>query len=151
TDQWALACITYEMLAGRPPFIGDDTGALLYQVVHQDPPRLSNLVKDLPIEVERVIQRALAKEPSERFPNVTAFARAFEAAATGQALPPEPERDLGARSRAGGFRPVEVAPTIASGAEAYAPAAKRGRGLIWGGVTVVAAGGVLLFWLQTNR
>ena len=44
TDQWALACITYEMLAGRPPFQGD-TAALLYQVVHQEPPRLSNFVE----------------------------------------------------------------------------------------------------------
>src|SRR6188508_2174663 len=87
TDQWALACITYEMLAGRPPFLGDDTAAVLYQVVHEAPGRLSNFVKDLPLEVERVIQRALAKEPSERFPNVTTFARAFEAAATGRPLP----------------------------------------------------------------
>ena len=51
------------MLAGRPPFIGDDTAALLYQVVHEEPPRLSNFVKDLPSEVEQVVQRALPKEP----------------------------------------------------------------------------------------
>ena len=75
------------MLAGRPPFLGDDTAALLYQVVHEEPPRLSNFVKDLPAEVEQVIQRALAKDPSERFPHVTAFARALEAAATGRRCP----------------------------------------------------------------
>ena len=93
TDQWALACIAFEMLAGRPPFVGDDTAALLYQVVHEEPPRLSNFVKGLPVEVERTVQRALLKHPAERFPNVTAFARAFEAAATGQSLPAEPVSD----------------------------------------------------------
>src|SRR3954453_21534223 len=54
TDQWALACITFEMLAGRPPFLGQ-AAALLYEVGHQEPPRGSNFVKDLPIEVEHVI------------------------------------------------------------------------------------------------
>jgi len=149
TDQWALACITYEMLAGRPPFIGDDTAALLYQVVHEEPGRLSNFVKDLPPEVERVIQRALAKEPSERFPNVTAYARAFEAAATGRPLPLDvtgpAEQTIG--PPAVGLTPVEAAATIASGVEVLTPRAKRrGRLAIWGGVTIAAAGGLLVWW-----
>ncbi len=91
TDQWALACITFEMLAGRPPFVGDDTAALLYQVVHEEPPRLSNFVKDPAGRRSSGSSSVRSrKHPAERFPNVTAFARAFEAAATGQALPAEP-------------------------------------------------------------
>ena len=145
TDQWALACIAYEMLAGRPPFVGDDTAALLYQVVHEEPPRLSNFVKELPIEVERVVKRALAKDPSERFPNVTAFARALEAAATGAALPAEPVTDAGAQGYGTVLTPVEAAPTLASSAESFAPPAKRAsrRLAIWGGLAAVAIGGVV--------
>jgi serine/threonine-protein kinase len=86
TDQWALACIAYEMLAGRPPFQGDDVGALLYQVVHHEPPVLCELVEGLPPSVERVIRRALSKHQSDRYESVTAFAEAFEAAARGAAL-----------------------------------------------------------------
>jgi len=147
TDQWALACIAFEMLAGRPPFVGDDTAALLYQVVHEEPPRLSNFVKTLPVEVERAVQRALLKHPAERFPNVTAFARAFEAAATGQALPAEPASD-GARIGPGiSLTPVEAAATLASSAKAFAPPArKRGprRLALW---AVVAGAAVAAFVL----
>src|SRR6187551_3789173 len=73
TDQWALACITYEMLAGRPPFVGDDTAALLYQVVHENPPPLAQFNADLPSSVDGIIRRALTKDQNERFPHVTAF------------------------------------------------------------------------------
>ena len=53
TDQWALACIAYEMLTGRPPFVGDDTAALLLHgrargsaatVAHQPRPALRELI-----------------------------------------------------------------------------------------------------------
>jgi serine/threonine-protein kinase len=82
TDQWSLACICYEMLAGRGPFLGDTIHSLLYQVVNQQPPQLSTLVAGLPLEVEKVIARGLAKAKADRFPTINAFSRAFAAAAT---------------------------------------------------------------------
>src|SRR6476661_4680092 len=45
TDQWAVACIAYELIAGRPPFVGENVASLLYQVVHQAP---SPLAKSAP-------------------------------------------------------------------------------------------------------
>jgi eukaryotic-like serine/threonine-protein kinase len=83
TDQWSLACIAYEMLSGRGPFIGDSVQSLLYQVVHQEPPALRSLVPGLPAEVESVIGRALAKRQSDRFATVNAFSRALTAATSG--------------------------------------------------------------------
>jgi len=151
-DQWALACIAYEMLAGRPPYLGDDTAALLYQVVHQEPPRLSHFVKDLPAQVEQVIQHALSKNPGDRFPNVTAFARALEAAATGRPLPVE-ARDAGLNLPGVSLTPVESAPTMAGNLRQIAPPIapppprRRSRGAVWGGVAFAAiaiAGGVVL-------
>jgi serine/threonine-protein kinase len=152
TDQWALACITYEMLAGRPPFMGDDTAALLYQVVHEDPPRLSNFVKDLPSDVERVVRRALIKHPPDRFPNVTAFARALEAAAAGRPLPPEPVGD--APGGPGGSLSAGEAPPTLAGAEAFAPApGRRGprRLALLAGVAALAIGGALLARASLRR
>jgi len=147
TDQWALACIAFEMLVGRSPFMGDDTAALLYQVVHEEPPRLSNFVKSLPLEVERVVQRALIKQPAERFPNVTAFARAFEAAATGVPLPAEPAGDGAPIAPGIALTPVEAAATLASGAEAFAPSSrKKGprRVALWAVVAGAAITAVVL-------
>jgi serine/threonine protein kinase len=87
SDQWALACITWEMLAGRRLFPGDDVAAILYQVVNEDPPLLAPVVPGLPPEIDSILRRALAKQPGDRFPTVTAFARAFAAAAAPQATP----------------------------------------------------------------
>jgi hypothetical protein len=81
TDQWALACIAYEMLAGRPPFVGENVASLLYQVVHQAPSPLAALAPGLPPGIEEVLGCALAKSKTERFASLTAFARAFETAA----------------------------------------------------------------------
>jgi serine/threonine-protein kinase len=82
TDQWSLACIAYEMLAGRGPFLGDTIHSLLYQVVNQQPPQLTSLVPGLPPEVEKVVARGMAKAKADRFPTINAFSRAFAAAAT---------------------------------------------------------------------
>jgi serine/threonine-protein kinase len=81
TDQWSLACIAYEMLAGRGPFVGESVHSLLYQVIHADPPRLTKLVPNLPADVDAVIVRGLSKKQADRFPTITAFARAFSSAA----------------------------------------------------------------------
>jgi hypothetical protein len=80
TDQWALACMVWEMLSGRRPFIADSLPMLLYQIAQQHPPALAG--PDLPAEVELVLRRALSKRQSERFPTVAAFARALGAATT---------------------------------------------------------------------
>jgi serine/threonine-protein kinase len=149
TDQWALACITYEMLTGRPPFIGDDTAALLYMVVHEDPPPPSQINPDLPPEIDHVIKRALTKDQAERFPHVTAFARALEAAAAGKVLSVESVPGLGPRAvvPSANLTPVEAAATMVHGAApiaARAPKRRSGRLVLWGGFAIVAVAGVWL-------
>ena len=83
TDQWALACIVWEMLSGRVPFKADNLHALFFQMAHLDPPPLAKHVPDLPEGVEPVLLRALAKKPGDRYSSVREFARAFESAALG--------------------------------------------------------------------
>jgi serine/threonine-protein kinase len=84
TDQWALACIAWEMLSGRSPFAADELSVLLYQIINLAPQPLSKRVPDLPPEVEPVLLRALSKQMSDRFPSVIDFSRAFGAAASGR-------------------------------------------------------------------
>ena len=111
TDQWSLACIAYEMLSGRGPFVGESIHSLLYQVVHQELLRLGSLVKGLPADVEKVVARGLAKGRGDRFPTINAFSRAFLAAAAGNAAP---VRRNSTASRADEKReaPMAMAPTI---------------------------------------
>jgi serine/threonine protein kinase len=83
TDQFALGAITYRMLTGRDPFQGDDPAALLYQVVHEDPPPLATLVPASwdPGPLQAVLDRAMAKRPESRWGGMLELARAFESAA----------------------------------------------------------------------
>jgi serine/threonine protein kinase len=92
TDQWALACITWRMLSGTLPFAGQGLTELINKIQHDEPPPLRTILPDLAPEIERVLRRALAKEPTERFPAITAFAHALEAAASRPvvAVPPRP-------------------------------------------------------------
>jgi serine/threonine protein kinase len=79
TDQFSLAAITYTLLTGREPFSADDQIAVLYQVVHADPPPPSRFA-ELGPAVDAVVMRGLAKSPADRFPDVIAFAEALRAA-----------------------------------------------------------------------
>jgi serine/threonine protein kinase len=70
TDQWALACITWECLSGTGPFVGENFPSILFQIVHEPPPPLLPQVPGLQPAVESVLLRALAKDKNERFANV---------------------------------------------------------------------------------
>jgi serine/threonine protein kinase len=129
TDQWALACVAWCMLTGKPPFTAEDVTAILFQAAHQPPPGLRKLLPDLPDEVESVLLRALAKSPRKRFPTIAAFARAFEQACGGAlertpAVAPVPRyRRLLAKLLSGEPRPTQRLPSRTSPAGAGRPRA----------------------------
>jgi serine/threonine protein kinase len=87
SDQYSLAVIVYEMLAGRTPFLGD-MATILSLVVSEEPPPIEDLVPSLPTRVGAVLRRAMAKEPNDRFPTIVEFGSALAAAALGASLPP---------------------------------------------------------------
>jgi serine/threonine-protein kinase len=93
TDQWALACIVWEMLSGRPPFAADDMSAVFYQVIHLEPQPLRKQAPEVPEAVEAVLRRALSKNIEDRFSSVRDFANALaEAAERPAERPPVAER-----------------------------------------------------------
>jgi tetratricopeptide (TPR) repeat protein len=77
TDQYALACVLHEMLVGRPPFVAGSVPAVLAQHVADEVPRVRRLRPDVPVHVEQALQKALAKAPEARFPDVAGFASAL--------------------------------------------------------------------------
>lgn len=77
SDQYALAVMVYELLTGRPPFVGG-MEQLMYQHFNVQPPAPSTYNAQLPRELDAVLLRALAKKPEDRFPSIIDFANAFE-------------------------------------------------------------------------
>jgi serine/threonine protein kinase len=74
TDLYALACTTFELLCGVPPFRRDQATAIIYAQLSQPPPSLAARRPELPPAVDRVLARALAKKPAERQPTCSQFA-----------------------------------------------------------------------------
>ena len=65
-DLYSLGCVLFEMLAGRPPFEGDDPVALTYRHVHQTPPAVGATRPDVPPPLSLLVERLLAKDPDDR-------------------------------------------------------------------------------------
>ncbi len=79
SDQYSTAVVIYEALTGMLPFDASDNYGLIIQHASAAPRPPSEHVPDLPGGVNAVLLRALAKQPTERFPTMSAFAEAFEA------------------------------------------------------------------------
>lgn len=81
SDLYSVGAILYAMLAGRPPFIGDDTAAVIEQHLHAPPVALRWFDPTVPLSVERFVLRLLAKEPDLRPPSAHAARAALQAIA----------------------------------------------------------------------
>ena len=72
-DQFGLALIAYEVLTGEKPFTGYNTATLIYRICREDPAPARRLNPTLGPEVDRVLQRALAKVPDQRYATCSEF------------------------------------------------------------------------------
>ena len=79
-DQYALACVAYQLLSGEVPFERDQDMAVLYAHVSQPPPSLGARRPDLPSAADRVLARAMAKAPENRYGCCRDFADALREA-----------------------------------------------------------------------
>ncbi|MFQ5676237.1 MAG: protein kinase, partial [bacterium] len=70
TDLWALGSVLYEMVAGQQPFAGDYEQAMMYSIMNEDPEPLTALRTGVPMELERIVSKALEKDKKDRYQHV---------------------------------------------------------------------------------
>ena len=158
SDQWSLACLAWFASTACLPFAGPDVNAVLNQVISAVPTPVSPGAPRIPAEVDKVLRRALSQHRADRFPTIKAFARAFEAAASGVSPDIAPTRGRPTPPRA--VAPERPGPGP-RGAERESPKRRRrgGTWLVLAVALAVLTGAGWLFrgeppmatWLQRAR
>ena len=162
-DVFSLASVAYTLLTGRPPFLAPTIPGIVHRVVYEEPEPLSSLVPGLPRDVERVLARAMAKEPAARYPTAEAFAEDAEDVVAGKSPRHASSNDLVVVDESPGTRrftpdsaPPPPAPAaslpglsaIAGDTRTVLPAARRARsrGPVLGVVAVVLGLVAVFLW-----
>jgi DNA-binding beta-propeller fold protein YncE/predicted Ser/Thr protein kinase len=119
-DIYALGCVLYELLTGRVPFPRENDLAKLWAHMSDDAPSALELAPDVPPGLAAVAQRAMAKDPADRFSEAGMMGRVALASVPGGA-------DTGARARAAAAAALAGAPAAPAGGPTQAAPTRRAR------------------------
>jgi len=119
-DVYALGCVLYEMLTGEVPFPRDNDLAKLWAHISDETPSALGLAPDTPPALAAVAERAMAKDPADRFPEAGMMGRVALASVPGGA-------DTGARARAAAAAAMASAPSGTPSDPTRAARTRRGR------------------------
>ncbi len=84
-DIFSLASVAYTLLTGQAAFLAPTISGIVHRVTYEEPQPPSRFVSDLPAEVERILDRAMAKDAADRYPTAEAFAEDAEDVLAGRA------------------------------------------------------------------
>ncbi|HEY6278832.1 MAG TPA: serine/threonine-protein kinase [Streptosporangiaceae bacterium] len=133
TDEYALACSTFEMLTGAPPFRRDETLAIMYAQLSSQPPAVTSSRPDLPVAVDQVIARALAKNASDRYTTCLEFAAALRRACGSGPGSTDPGMHRPGPGGTRAVRAADLAPAAGAAAAGAAASGPPGAGPVSGG------------------
>jgi eukaryotic-like serine/threonine-protein kinase len=94
TDIFSAGVILYQFLTGQKPFTGEGAWTVAKKIIQEDPPMPSSINVALSPEFDRVVAKALAKDPGQRFATAREFSQALKRAAEGKPAIPEEEATL---------------------------------------------------------
>ena len=94
TDIFSAGIILYQFLTGQKPFTGEGAWTVAKKIIQDDPPMPSSINVALSPEFDRVVAKALAKNPDQRFATAREFSQALKRAAEGKPAIPEEEATL---------------------------------------------------------
>jgi serine/threonine protein kinase len=94
SDIYSTGCLLYELLTGRPPFVGESPVAVLYQHVREDAAPPSSLEPRIPPAIDAITLKALRKIPGERYQTAEEMRADIARALSGQALLPSDPRGI---------------------------------------------------------
>jgi predicted Ser/Thr protein kinase/tetratricopeptide (TPR) repeat protein len=160
SDVFAVGCVFYELLSGRKPFDAESMHAVLFKVIQEEPPPLAEIAPGTPAPLVQVVEKALAKNPDERFANAGEMLewlrRARQALASGRGNEPVAglERTPGTPAAPPPrlpVRPVERshanATRTGTSRHSVPPRSSGGRGLVFLGIAaalLALVGGALV-------
>ena len=160
SDLYSTGCLLYELLTGRPPFVGDSAVSVAYQHVSEEAPPPSALAPDVPEELDRITMKALTKDKEQRYATAAEFRSDLEAAA-GDGIVSAPP--LGAKTAVLGAAAVGAAAGPATQMLNPAAAAvaldgdedeeepKKNKALIWILVVIGVIALIAIIWLLLDR
>jgi serine/threonine-protein kinase len=118
SDVYSTGCLLYELLTGRPPFVGDSPVSVAYQHVREEAAPPSSLDPDLPPEVDAIVMKALSKRIEDRYQSAAAMRADIERFLAGKPVsaPPVP-LDAGAAAFGPADDPAETTSVLPGGTE----------------------------------
>jgi eukaryotic-like serine/threonine-protein kinase len=153
SDVYAVGCLLYALLAGDPPFTGEHAVAVAYAHRHTPVPDLRSRRPDLPDDLRAVVERSLAKDPAQRYPDAAAMQLALLEGPT--RVPSAPSVPAPAVPLAPVGDGTAVLPPATAPVEGAGPVVQGGRRTWTSGVLVGVLVAALLLggigWWSTTR
>ncbi|HCU92994.1 MAG TPA: Stk1 family PASTA domain-containing Ser/Thr kinase [Actinobacteria bacterium] len=158
SDLYSTGCLLYELLTGRPPFLGDSPVAIAYQHVRENPVPPSRLDPEIPAWADSIVLRAMAKDPAQRYQSAADMRTDIQRALSGVPVAAVRQPGYTTTERMGPSTAMAGGPTRNIPGYQYGPQEERYRGgggggrrtwLIWAAVAllvVAALGGVSYYF-----
>ncbi len=133
-DIYSFGCMLYELLVGRPPHVGDNIPSILVAQLQEAPIPPTQLRADIPVELERIVLRCLAKQPENRFQSMEELRAALMPFTDGSMVPPSVRKS------------APLPPPSMPSFTIDTPVPTRGRGRTWwlvlGGIIILGGAAV---------